>query len=264
MSETESDLVLRAPFAGLSPEIVDTSALGEVEKVAVIRDVLLKSVDMPYRLEVFQGELLYKVKQDNLFKQFEKDDGTTFSTFDEYVADELGFGRRKAYDLIDIYRTFVVDLSLPPAKLDKISWAKARLVTKHVNKDNADSVLEKIEDMTVNQVKEFVDEMKAESAPPAVVEPDEVFIKITLQLAPDQAENVQAALEAAQRISGSEKVGNNIDLICTSFLANPSEEGLEGTFHKLDQIKSAVEKQFGVKLEVTEMDETRVAAIEGA
>jgi hypothetical protein len=264
MSE-DAKLVLHEPFTGINPKLGDTE-MSLDERSNLCRTVLQQSLEIPYKLEVFQGELLYEVTQGKYWKEWEFDnDGFTrhYESFEEYVEQELGFKRRKAYDLIDIYRTFVVDLALPPAKLGNISWSKARLVTKIVDKDNADEILDKIEDMTVREVKEMAKDLRDDplsSSTSSSVE--ESLVRVTFQLAPAQAENLHNAIAIAQTISGSEKPSHNMDLICTDFLASASTGGIEGALAKLETVKSSVERAFGVKLEIKEMDEERFARIE--
>jgi len=64
------------------------------------------------------------------------------------------------------------------------------------------------------------------------------------------------------KISGSEKPSHNIDLICTDFLSSTDAIGVEGALIKLDVAKQSLERAFGVKLEIKEMDEERFAKIE--
>lgn len=269
MSSEVRTLVLAEPFTGINPKLSDTT-LTEEERSTLCRTVLQQSLEIPYKLEVFQGELLYEVTRNKYWSGWEYEpsgEGSGFKrnyeSFEEYVEGELGFKRRKAYDLIDIYRTFVVDLALSPSKLANISWSKARLVTKIVDAENADEILKKIEGMTVREVKEMAKDMRDDPlGSPTSSSIEETLVRVIFQLAPAQAENLTHALSVAQTISGSEKPSHNMDLICTDFLASSSTGGIEGALDKLETVKSSVERAFGVKLEIKEMDEERFARIE--
>lgn len=257
---SDTSLVLHEPFTGVAPDL-DTK-LSPVERADMCRDVLKKTLEIPYKLEVLQGELLYEVTQNKYWRVWNKTfaDGTSrpYESFDEYVEKELGFRRRKAYDLIDIYKTFIVELGISSEQLKSISWSKARLVTKVVDSHNADEVLKKIENMTVLEIRGMVSVMK-ETGTSAIKTPTEMdsLVRVTFQLAPEQAENLAHALEVASTISGSEKPSHNMDLICTDFLSSSFVGGIEGSLAKLDAIKSSVERAFGVRLEVKEMDTSR-------
>ena len=263
---SEHEIVLHGPFSGIAPDL-DTADAGE--RSGMLRDVLKRTLEIPYQLEVFQGELLYEVTRHKHWRDWEVADAEfeekrRYNSFEEYVETELGFKRRKAYDLIDIYRTFIVDLELPVDRLKQISWSKARLVTKVVNNDNVEDVLKEIEDMTVREVKSMVAKKRADDPTMrgTTYSDEEDFVRITLMLAPAQAENLHHALETASKISGSEKPSNNIDLICTDFLSSTAATGVEGALIKLDSAKTAIERAFGVKLEIKDMDEERFEKIE--
>ena len=257
---------MHGPFSGIAPEL--DLVTEPADRGGMLRDVLKKTLEIPYQLEVFQGELLYEVTRNKHWRDWfvESDSAIKmkYASFEEYVETELGFKRRKAYDLIDIYRTFIVDLELPIDKLKEISWSKARLVTKIVDKDNVEAILEEIEPMTVREVKSMVAEIKADdpTLKTTTYSDEDDFVRVLLMLAPLQAENLHHALETASKISGSEKPSNNIDLICTDFLSSTAATGVEGALIKLDAAKSAIERAFGVKLEIKEMDEERFEKIE--
>lgn len=264
---SESGIVLHGPFSGIAPKI-DVAVSDPVERGVMLRDVLQRTLEIPYQLEVFQGELLYEVTRNKFWREWEFDskDGSGFvrryESFEEYVENELGFKRRKAYDLIDIYKTFIVDLKLDSDRLKDISWSKARLVTKVVDESNVEEMLTKIEPMSVRDVKEMVRGMKEEDPTLSSTLSEDALVRVVFQLAPAQAENLHHAIETAMKISGSEKPSHNIDLICTDFLSSTDAIGVEGALIKLDVAKQSLERAFGVKLEIKEMDEERFAKIE--
>ena len=59
---------------------------------------------------------------------------------------------------------------------------------------------------------------------------------------PQQDENVDRALDKAMEISGSEKPGNNLDLICTEFLANNVD------INSVQEHLKAQERMLGLKI----------------
>ena len=108
---TDASLVLHEPFSGISPAMDDS--LSTAERSIMCRDILKQTLEIPYKLEVFQGELLHEVTKNKYWRDWDYVDvessmSRSYESFDEYVEGELGFKRRKAYDLIDIYKTFVL------------------------------------------------------------------------------------------------------------------------------------------------------------
>ena len=237
------------------------------ERRQAVRDVAIKATTMDDRLNLVLGELLYEAAENGYYKEWiNQETGKNFTTFEEYVEGELNIKKSKAHYLKKIYRVFVVDLDLPTDILRDIEWSKAKELTEVVTKDNAAELLAKCRTMTVKQVKEMVSQLlgKPSPSPSSVTAPDDTNIRMPFVLAPEQAENVKAALKVAESMTGSDKSGNNLDLICTDFLAGAGGGGLAGVMASLDRNVQSLERAYGIKLEVAGHDQERYDALKAA
>ena len=70
--------------------------------------------------------------------------------FQKFVA-KTGIGRRKAYYLVEISRTFD-PLQVPRARLHDLGWTKVQLLGKHVTKDNVEELLNLAEKTSANEL----------------------------------------------------------------------------------------------------------------
>jgi hypothetical protein len=257
--------------SGLVPTL--NSSMSVADRMAAVRQIARVGINANDKLDLMVGEALYEATENSYWKSYEFVDntGTTrnFKNVEEYFDVELGIGKRKGYYLIQIYKTFVVDLALPKDVLKDLEWSKVKELTKVINSSNWQDLLATIKDMTVKQVIDYVKSLKsggtapattaapADSTAPAPVEDDKVkTITFSFRLHPAQAENLKKALELAQKMTGSDSNNNLIDLICTDFQAAAvgmtDESG--AMYEKLDfQIRN-IERVYGVKLEVKSVD----------
>jgi len=239
------------------------------QRKSAVRDTIKKTLQVDDRLGIMQGELLFEVSKNGYWKEWTFTDKETseirnYKSFDEYVEQELDWKPRKSKYLIAIYEKFVVELGIPIETLREVEWSKAKELVKVIDQDNWQDLLEKIKDMSVVQVIEFARDLAGkEKTPGTRAEKDpSATVKKSFVLHPDQAENVENALKVAKAMTGSDKDGNNLDMICTEFVASAAGTGLEGTLAKLDLIISNIQRAFGVKLEVKEVDTDRLKAVE--
>lgn len=247
-----------------------TADMDPEERKAKVREVLSATETMADRLNLVQGELLYEVTKNQYWKDwtFQDDEGEErpFSDFKEYCEGECGISQRKGRYLVSIYEKFVKDLDLPKEILMDLEWSKAKELISIINAENWKDLLDETADMSVRQVKELVASRKptTEGKPGKEGDVPEVTKPVTFKLAPEQLENVTNALKIAEGMSGSDKRGNQLDLICSDFVGTSAgASGVEGGLAKLDIIIKNVERAFGVKLEVTEVDEERYSELEG-
>jgi hypothetical protein len=70
--------------------------------------------------------------------------------FQKFVA-KTGIGRRKAYYLVEISRTFD-PLQVSRARLHDLGWTKVQLLGKHVTKDNVEELLKLAENTSANEL----------------------------------------------------------------------------------------------------------------
>ena len=259
--------VLTSGLAQLKPLNKDMSL---EERRNTIRETLKEAVSIPDKLDVMSGEMLYEVKENEYWKAWYVDDPETgesrpYSTFAEYSQTELDINKRKAYYLCDIYAKFVVELGLDKEILKQLQWSKAKELVPVINADNWTELLDKLKGMSVKQVQDMVREMAGK--PPreeGATDGKDEFVRISFMLTKDQSDNVKSALEVAKSMSGSDKPGNQLDMICLDFAAGAVDSGLDGALTKLNTVIKHVERAFGVKLDIKEVDSERYAATEAA
>lgn len=232
-----------------------------------VRQVIDQSQQIDDRLNLVAGEMLYEVSVNEYWKtwEFVDADGVerAFKTFEEYCTEEANMQKRKAYYLISIYRVFCVDLDIPVDVLRDLEWAKAKELAKGkepvITQDNWEELLGKIEGMSVRQVKEMVAAMRGGSGK---VETDrEKFNRLTFNVNDEQLKVVNDALDLAKTMSESDKPGWLLELICADFAASSAGVGKEAGLIKLDIAKRNLERAFGVKLEIVDVDSERYAGV---
>jgi len=231
------------------------------------------------KLEIVQGELLFEASNNGYWKEYTfTDEGGTeraFESWDEYVGVELGMKRRTSFKRIEVYQKLCVELDIPEETLGKLEWSKVGLVSKHLTDDNWNAVLDALDGMSFRQAEGFnkalketddVEEAAASVhtvkaiAGPEEGEEDAVGTDtgestktFSCKCSATQYESIQAALDAAGGASGSESPANNLDLICTEYLANippDATDGEEAKVQNLSRIISNLEDAYGVTLAV--------------
>jgi len=99
---------------------------------------------------VLMGQRLNEIKEKNLYR-FLGDGG--YETFESYLASpELQFDRRKAYYLIQIYKTFCEDFKIDKEEVSKIYWTTLRQILPVVNKENCSEWLNKAKTLSRNDL----------------------------------------------------------------------------------------------------------------
>lgn len=235
------------------------------QRQEVIRDTLVNSLDVPDRLGVMQGELLYEVSKNGYWKEWTYEDDLSgeikkYDSFEDYTERELEMKGRKAAYLISIYEKFVVQLGIPQETLRGLQWSKAKELVPVIDEDNWNDLLSKLPHMTMKEVKAMVKKLKGVTSGhrESSSEPDEKMLRKSFSLTAEQAENLESALKVASALTASDKDGNNIDLICTDFIAGAAGTGgLEGVLDKIDVIKASLERAFGVTIKIEEIDAER-------
>ena len=224
-----------------------------------VRDLCHKATMADDRLQLVAGELLYEVHRNHYWKEWTKpnDQGeaTAFADFDDYCENELGMRRRKAEYLIGVYAKFVVELDLPKELLRDLEWTKARELITVITADNAEELLGKIKGMTYKDVRDMVRAMRGGGT--AGETDAEKMVTLTFRLHPDQAENVNRAIEIAQGMAKSDKTGHALDLICLDFVGSAAGATPDAALVSLGVLIKHVERAYGVELEVKSVDEAR-------
>lgn len=229
------------------------TGMSPVERRDTVRQVMATAINVDDRLNLVSGELLYEVIQNKYWKDWD------FKSFADYCEAELNMRERKAKYLISIYDKFVIELDLPKDILLDLQWSKAKELVSVITEDNWPDLLDGLNEMTVREVKEKVRLLKGKSAPKDA--DDDITERLTFNLSKEQADNIRAALAQAGSMSGSDKTGNQLDLICSDFLAGAAGEGLSGAIERLDHHLNALGRVYGVKIKVEDVDPERYAEL---
>jgi hypothetical protein len=185
-------------------------------------------------------ELLYEVAQEQYYKKLKNSEGEKYARFEEYVEDRLGWKERKGRYFVAIHKNLAVEGGVSREDLAELDWSKAsqlaRLPQDELKSERLGDWVERAKTMThpelqaeVNKAKNKVDTERQLS--------EEVAIKESFGFHPDQLKNVHAALELAEKITGSNVKSNNLDMICLEFNAGRAEESSLKLKEQLDSIK---------------------------
>ena len=234
-------------------------------RTKAVREVAQKVTHMEDRLHSVMGEMLYEISSNRYWKNWkykdeESGEKVAFTTFDEYIEKECEVKRRTAYYYISVYEKFIIELGIPAAKMRTLEWSKAKELIGIINKENWSKLLADIKGMTVRQVRSYVADKKGVALPKGEVSTD-TKNRLTFQLTDEQYESVQQALKVAESLTTSDKQGNLLDTICTSFVAESGGSGIEAGLIKLDTILRSLERTFAVTLELKNVDDDRYASL---
>lgn len=198
-----------------------------------------------------------------------------FKSFQEYAEKDVGILKRSAENMRYAYYWFEIRLNIPKAVKEQVKAlgrSKCYVLAGFVTEDNVETWIEKAKVMTHEDLKKAVKATKAtqsdadacaegsefplsddagigrdgdseeSSAPP---KPEEMH-QFHTSLYEGQWETVQAALDRAKGMSHSDKIGHNLEMICTDFLSN-NEFGKDKDVD-LKQYIRKMELLLGVKL----------------
>jgi len=191
----------------------------------------------------------------------------------EELGERAGIGARKMHYLIEIHEWFVVRNRLPDvldARLRRLPWTKLRHLVGVATAGNAAEWIATAESLTRDELTQKVKAHKNTPQPvgqsagsEASESTPEIFVRRPFVLADTanheggtQASVVDTALKRAAKLSGSNKDGHNLALICTDFLATndfPTLSG-EAKLHYLAKIETLL----GLKLIVANPDCSQV------
>lgn len=250
------------------------------ERQGAVRKVLADVGQIDAKLNLVSGEMLFEVHANRYWENWtyldtDTGDETSFKSFADWCEREGNMRERKAYYLLSIYRVFCVELDIPIDILRELEWPKASMLAAGsppiITKDNWKELLEKIRLMSARDVAVMVRAMKAELRGVGSSEPsvgsggdvssgrasDDLTVRKTFSMTPEQAETVEVAFRLAGELSKSEKPGWLLELICADFIASSAGTGPKGALIKLDVARRCLERAFGVRLEVSEFVDDR-------
>lgn len=204
-----------------------------------------------------------------------------YTSFGEYAEKELGLHQKKAERLRLIFYTLEVQLAgMEPEIKERVvnlGYSKVRELIRVITLRNAEMWLEQAEHMTYRQLYgAVVEEKKRQGIEEGILGPGggaserddamasgaqdafvpelgagvekETFKQERFDLAPAQLENVLLALKLCGQISGSDKKGHLLDLICTDFLAGNDVLKGDSDNDKRLRFVAKMERTLGLRL----------------
>jgi len=224
-----------------------------------VREIITKTSSVQGMANFILAESIYEVYSKEYWKDWVSSDGEVYKSFEDYAQDEAGLERRKAYYFKQLYEKYCIelDLGVDSEYLKHLEWSKASALVTVINLGNYQELLNKIKGMSLTEIKNMVREMKikdlepeeGEEKPTITPEKREDFVKMKFNMSDSQAETVEMALEIAENLSGSNKEGNLLSLICSDFAAcSPVTPSMARD--KLAAMLQNIEENFHVKLQV--------------
>jgi len=199
-----------------------------VEKQKEYEEVRQRIQDCIQRIDAAYMELcqlLHKVYSEKLWQVW------GYNSFDQYVEKELPYKMRKVYYLISIWDWFAVKVGDPTVmeKVAGLGWSKVKELVGVVTAENVDEWVEIARRVDGRQLAELCKQALIEKERQAGAAPlpheenvaavSKLIKTINFSVTPEQYETIQTALEAAKRITGSNKKSYLITMICLDFAA---------------------------------------------
>lgn len=223
-------------------------------------DALANSVKDAY-IEV--GGLLSDIRNWRLYRsRVHSRTGESYTSFEEYVEDRVGWKLRKAECLISIHRNLVVDAQLTRADLARLDWTKSwqisRLPPEERTHKKAREWVERAKATPVRNLTAEVKRIKSDTQS-ARAEPEEQPEGMRFALYPGQAKVVRRALDLAGRAARSDKPGRQLELVCMEFLTARAERREV----KLNEMLAGIERIFDVRCFAVEDGADKVKIVYG-
>jgi hypothetical protein len=184
------------------------------------------------------------------------------STFDDYVASEVGISKDRSYKLRRIFSVLVLKCDIRPSEIEVADRSRVELILPYVNRNNAREWLSAAKTLPYKSLKNrtVVERAKRKKSRPGATAPDTPEITTPVRLAcesprapdeglsteyvqrtfrlPDDADTLlNEALGAAQRVTGSHSDNFNLACIAQQFLAHNltvegKDDGRRGYFQR--------------------------------
>ena len=160
-----------------------------------------------------------------------------YTSFPDYVDNELSMQRRKAQYLVAIAGWFGDQSESVQQWVKELGWTKARELVGIVDETNADEWRDVAESSSLRElttaVKEAKSEMTEDETPSVLIKPKHK----SFALFEDQMGNVNSALDKAKTLANSTKDGHALDLICTEYLSqNSGLDTLNDYLNRIEQV----------------------------
>jgi len=107
---------------------------------------------------LYQGKILKKIKENNLYKYL--GESPEYESFELYV-NSKNIDLRKAYYLIQIYSTFIERFKYKPEELSDTHWTSLRSLLPVINDNNIKDLVEKARTLTRSHLEQEIKQLKA-------------------------------------------------------------------------------------------------------
>ncbi len=178
-----------------------------------------------------------------------------FSSWKDYVENEIDIHIRKAQFLVQIQKWFNEMTPSVQTWIRSVGWTKARMLIHVITPENAREWRARVDGKTVAEIEKMLKESKAagegESKGPEAGDEDKPKT-LNFKLFPGQMDNWKRAAEVAMGPAESDKPGNLLDLICTEYITSNM------TIRSLPDLLGKYEKTLGVRLVAYNEEEGQV------
>jgi hypothetical protein len=226
-----------------------------------IRVMVMQNIQRANEATFLLGGLLNRVNTEDLWLKWQ---GLTYPSFGEWCWLALGFHKRKAENLIVLFKT-ADGLNMSAKQrmaMIKLGWSKAYQLCRVMDKESVDEWLEYAKTASHRDLMAKVQSHLAEKngvpetdtgddATPEDVDYNELVMKIKFTDT-EAYESVQHALDILSKRTKIENTGKLVNLMAIDYLAHNVKDSDGGMVAELDQMIESIEVAYGVKLQVVE------------
>lgn len=212
--------------------------LPPAERIDVVRETMSSLSQLENISHIVIAELLTEIKEKKYWEVW------GFNSLGDYIEKELGFTSVKGRYLINVFTKFHKELGMDKEDLRRYEWSKLAVIFRIATPTNYKNLLQKTRDLSIRELTEYVKDIKESETD------KEQFSNIRFKVNNEQLATINLALQEAQSITGSEKGGNLLELICAEFLSHRIND--ESLYDYLHRIIRTIEANIGVKLMVVD------------
>lgn len=193
-------------------------------------------------LQIELAERIYEVAQGEYYRRLTNPKtNEPYQRFEDYCEGHLGWSLRKGRFFVSIQKNLVL-AGAGKDTLRDIGWWKAGIISALPQPERKDkklaSWLERAGRLSADELQAEVNKAK-NSHLGEKRHSEEITKKETFGFYPEQAKNVETALEIAKKVSGSDVKSHNLDMICAQFVASRASEAGVKLKEQLDNLERA-------------------------
>jgi hypothetical protein len=222
--------------------ILSTAKTIEQMSVEELLECAPKSHTKIQEEQFFLGGLITKIHEDEAWKE------AGAESFDTYIEQVIGMGKRKARYLKDIY-TDLVNSGVKWAQVESLGWTKVAEISHLLTPKTVKKWVATAQDMTVIQLKEYLKTMSSSGGDTKTKVVSDITT-MTFKVHPDQKELITSTLDTIKKKSETE-----FDTVALQYMCEQWAEAANG---------SKVEASDGPVLPTTEQEWVELYKSEGA